>query len=147
MSEINFTVSTNTEAVKDLVDTWLYKNFSSGDIAREIADEIDVQQVADYVAQDVDWDDVSETIYDNFRDNHIEDVADYLKEDVATFIIDADGFYEMIETPIADAVGRYYSEGVLNEKLEQLNKRIVDLENKIADMSKKKFWKKMMKGK
>lgn len=147
MTEINFTVSTNTEAVKDLVDTWLYKNFSSGDIAREIADEIDVNQVADYIAQDVDWDDVSETIYDNFRDNHIEDIADYLKEDVATFIIDGDGFYEMIETPIADAVEKYYSEGILNEKFEQLNKRIVELESKIADMNKKKFWKKMMKGK
>lgn len=147
MSEINFTVSTNTEAVKDLVDTWLYKNFSSGDIAREIADEIDVQQVADYIAQDVDWDDVSETIYDNFRSNDVEHIADYLKEDIATFIIDADGFFEMIEAPISNAVQKYYSEGILNEKFEQLNRRIVELENKIADMNKKKFWKKMMKEK
>lgn len=147
MSEIKFDISINYEQNRELIETVVERLIDPNDIADYVVDKIDMYEMATTVAENTDWNDISDALYENIRDNNLQDLADSLASSVSDFLMEGEDFYDAFESSLEKAVAKYYDEGILNEKLEQLNKRIVDLENKIADMNKKKFWKKMMKGK
>lgn len=147
MSEIKFDISINYEQNRELIETVVERLIDPNDIADYVVDKIDMYEMATTVAENTDWSDISDALYENIRDNNLQDLADSLASSVSDFLMEGEDFYDAFESSLEKAVAKYYDEGILNEKLEQLNKRIVDLENKIADMNKKKFWKKMMKGK
>lgn len=147
MSEIKFDISINYEQNRELIETVVERLIDPNDIADYVVDKIDMYEVATTVAESTDWSDISDALYENIRDNNLQDLADSLASSVSDFLMEGEDFYDAFESSLEKAVAKYYDEGILNGKFEQLNKRIVELENKIADMNKKKFWKKMMKGK
>lgn len=147
MSEIKFNISVDSYENREVLSNIFEEVFDISSFASDVANEIDIYALSEEIAQNVDWSDISDAIYENMRDNNLQDLADSLASNVSDFLMEGQDFYDAFESAIEKAVAKYYDDGILSSKFDVLNNRIVELENKIASMNKKKFWKKMMKGK
>ena len=134
------TLSINLD--KKVITDWLDDNVSTNDLACELASEIDVYEVARYVAEDTDWDNISDALYDSIRDNNIGDIADYMKDDVSNFLMEGQDFVTLLEERIDIELPK-----LIDERINSLVSQINSLKATVDAMQKKKFWKKIGKGK
>ena len=121
--------------------------FEDSSFAQKIAAEIDVDDVAQVVANETDWDNISDALYENIRDNNLDDIAKYISDDVAAVLSDNEQFCDLLELEINKVVGES-----LTNKIEEMSKTINSQAMAISHLTKsmnamqtKKFWKKLWK--
>jgi hypothetical protein len=121
--------------------------FEDSSFAQNIAAEIDVDDVAQVVANETDWDNISDALYENIRDNNLDDIAKYISDDVAAVLSDNEQFCDLLELEINKVVGES-----LTNKIEEMSKTINSqamiishLIKSVNAMQTKKFWKKLWK--
>jgi transcriptional regulator of heat shock response len=123
--------------------------FEDSSFANTIAGEIDVDDVAQVVADNTDWDDISDAIHDKIRENNLEEIATYLSGDISDTLMEGSQFADLVEMKIEKAIDED-----LKNRLEQMNNTINSQAIAISQLTKgmnamqsKKFWKKLLKGK
>jgi hypothetical protein len=121
--------------------------FEDSSFANTIAAEIDVDDVAQVVANETDWDNISDALYENIRDNNLDDIAKYISDDVAAVLSDNEQFCDLLELEINKVVGES-----LTNKIDEMSKTINSqamiishLIKSVNAMQTKKFWKKLWK--
>jgi metal-dependent amidase/aminoacylase/carboxypeptidase family protein len=141
---IRFDDDDMNETISRIVKEAIFDNSS---FASNIAAEIDVDEVAQVVANETDWDNISDALYENIRDNNLDDIAKYISDDVAAVLSDNEQFCDLLESEINKIAG----ESLIN-KIEEMNKTINSQAIAISQLTKsmnamqtKKFWKKLWK--
>jgi arsenate reductase-like glutaredoxin family protein len=141
---IRFDDDDMNETISRIVKEAIFDNSS---FASNIAEEIDVDEVAQVVANETDWDNISDALYENIRDNNLDDIAKYISDDVAAVLSDNEQFCDLLESEINKVAG----ESLIN-KIEEMNKTINSQAIAISQLTKnmnamqtKKFWKKLWK--
>lgn len=121
--------------------------FEDSSFANTIAGEIDVDDVAQVVADNTDWDDISDAIHDKIRENNLEEIATYLAGDISDTLMEGSQFADLVEMKIEKAIDED-----LKNRLEQMNNTINSQAIAISQLTKgmnamqsKKFWKKLVK--
>lgn len=146
MSEFMFNVAVDQNVFSDVVSSWL-SNYASNTIMRLIANEMDAEEVAEYVAQAVNWSDVSDAIYEDIRDNNLEDIAGYISDDLMTLLLESDELFNLIEAKVVDVVNKNLMNRI-EEMSNTINSQaiaIAQLTKTVDSMESKKFWKKLIK--
>ena len=141
---IRFDDDDMNETISRIVKEAIFENSS---FASDIAEEIDKDDIAQVVANETDWDSISDHLYDNIRDNNLEDIAKYISDDVADVLSDNEQFCDLLELEINKVVGES-----LTNKIEEMSKTINSQAMAISHLTKsmnamqtKKFWKKLWK--
>jgi transcriptional regulator of heat shock response len=141
---IRFDDDDMNETISRIVKEAIFENSS---FASNIAEEIDVDEVAQVVANETDWDNISDALYENIRDNNLDDIAKYISDDVAAVLSDNEQFCDLLESEINKVVGES-----LTNKIEEMSKTINSQAIAISQLTKsmnamqtKKFWKKLWK--
>lgn len=121
--------------------------FEDSSFANTIAGEIDVDDVAQVVADNTDWDDISDAIHDKIRENNLEEIATYLAGDISDTLMEGSQFADLVEMKIEKAIDED-----LKNRLEEMNVTINSQAIAISQLTKsmnamqtKKFWKKLWK--
>ena len=138
---IRFEDSDMNDVIEEIVKKVMFEDTS---FANTIAGEIDVAQV---VADNTDWDDISDAIHDKIRENNLEEIATYLAGDISDTLMEGSQFADLVEMKIEKAIGED-----LKNRLEEMNITInrqaiaiSQLTKTVDAMQSKKFWKKLGK--
>jgi transcriptional regulator of heat shock response len=141
---IRFDDDDMNETISRIVKEAIFENSS---FASEIAEEIDKDEVAQLVADNTDWDSISDALYDNIRDNNLDDIAEHLSSDLSDFMMESEEFGNIVEMKVKNAI----DETLLN-RVEEMSKTITtqaiaisQLTKAVDSMQTKKFWKKLVK--
>jgi transcriptional regulator of heat shock response len=121
--------------------------FENSSFASDIAGEIDKDDIAQVVADNVDWEDISDALHDKLRENNLEEIATYLAGDISDTLMEGSQFADLVEMKIEKAIDED-----LKNRLEQMNNTInsqaiaiSQLTKSMNSMQTKKFWKKLVK--
>lgn len=123
--------------------------FEDSSFAASIAEEIDRDDIAQVVANETDWDSISDALYDNIRDNNLDDIAKYISDDIAEVLSDNQQFCDLLESEINKIAGESLTNRI-DEMNTIINKQAIaisQLTKTVDSMQSKKFWKKLLKGK
>ena len=141
---IRFEDSDMNDVIEEIVKKVMFEDTS---FANTIAGEIDVDDVAQVVADNTDWDDISDAIHDKIRENNLEEIATYLAGDISDTLMEGSQFADLVEMKIEKAIGED-----LKNRLEEMNITInrqaiaiSQLTKTVDAMQSKKFWKKLGK--
>ena len=141
---IRFEDSDMNDVIEEIVKKVMFEDTS---FANTIAGEIDVDDVAQVVADNTDWEDISDALHDKIRDNNLEEIATYLAGDISDTLMEGSQFADLVEMKIEKAIGED-----LKNRLEEMNITInrqaiaiSQLTKTVDSMQSKKFWKKLGK--
>jgi transcriptional regulator of heat shock response len=141
---IRFDDDDMNETISRIVKEAIFENSS---FASDIAEEIDKDEVAQLVADNTDWDSISDALYENIRENNLDDIAEHLSSDLSDFIMESEEFGNIVVMKVKNAI----DETLLN-RVEEMSKTInsqaiaiSQLTKTIDSMQSKKFWKKLVK--
>jgi transcriptional regulator of heat shock response len=141
---IHFDDDDMNETISRIVKEAIFENSS---FASDIAEEIDKDDVAQIVADNTDWDSISDALYENVRENNLDDIAEHLSSDLSDFMMESEEFYNIVEMKVKNSI----DETLLN-RVEEMSKTInsqaiaiSQLTKTIDSMQSKKFWKKLVK--
>jgi transcriptional regulator of heat shock response len=141
---IRFDDDDMNEVISRIVKEAIFENSS---FASDIAEEIDKDDVAQIVADDIEWDSISDALYENIRDNNLDDIAEHLSSDLSDFMMESEEFGNIVVMKVKNAI----DETLLNrveEMSKTINSQIIaisQLTKTIDSMQSKKFWKKLVK--
>ncbi len=141
-------ISFDEISISDLIERVIKDiMFEDDRFARQVAEEIDQDDIADKIAGDTDWEDISDIIYDKIQYNNLHDIACHLRGDLSEFLMEGEEFSDLVYSKIDKAI----SEDLKN-RLEEMNNTInsqaiaiAQLTKTIDSMQTKKFWKKLGK--
>lgn len=121
--------------------------FENSSFASDIAEEIDKDDIAQVVAENTDWDDISDSLYDKIRDNNLDDIATYISDDIAAVLSDNEQFCDLLESEINKAIGESLTNRInaMNDTINKQAIAISQLTKTVDSMQNKKFWKKLVK--
>jgi len=140
MSDFQITTTMPYEVIEDAVEKWLSNAiYNDSEIVERIAEQLNINQIGRAIAKEIDYDDISDTLLDKIRDNHMDEVAESLISVLAETVIDDISSFDRI----VDAVKATLNVDELNARIAEQKIEIIILQSQVADMSKKKFWKKM----
>jgi hypothetical protein len=141
---IRFDDDDMNETISRIVKEAIFENSS---FASDIAEEIDKDEVAQLVADNTDWDSISDALYENIRENNLDDIAEHLSSDLSDFMMESEEFGNIVEMKVKNSI----DETLLN-RVEEMSKTInsqaiaiSQLTKTIDSMQSKKFWKKLVK--
>lgn len=143
---IRFDDDDMNETISRIVKEAIFENSS---FASDIAEEIDKDDIAQVVANETDWDDIADHLYDNIRDNNLEDIAKYIYDDIAYVLSESEQFCDLLETELNKALDESLMNRInaMNDTINKQAIAISQLTKTVDSMQSKKFWKKLLKGK
>ena len=143
---IRFDDDDMNETISRIVKEAIFENSS---FAESIAEEIDKDDIAQVVANETDWDDIADHLYDNIRDNNLEDIAKYIYDDIAYVLSESEQFCDLLETELNKALDESLMNRInaMNDTINKQAIAISQLTKTVDSMQSKKFWKKLLKGK
>lgn len=141
---IRFEDSDMNDVIEEIVKEVMFEDTS---FANTIAGEIDVDDVAQVVADNTNWEDILDALHDKIRDNDLEEIATDLAGDISDTLMEGSQFADLVEMKIEKAIGED-----LKNRLEEMNITInrqaiaiSQLTKTVDSMQSKKFWKKLGK--